>query len=102
MRVLDFAIEKQNIRKHGDFTGLVAGSKDYLQARFSFSSEWNGYRKAAVFTCQTGEYAEPINGCMCKVPNEVAAQCSFKVHVVGRRGDEGLLSARATVIQRRF
>lgn len=102
MRVLEFAVDKQNITKRNDFSGLIAGSKGYLKARFSFSSEWNGYRKVAVFTCKTGEYPVLINGCMCDVPDEAAACNSFKVHVVGRRGNETMTSGRVTVIQRRY
>lgn len=101
MRILEFDVDKQKMTKQGDFSGLIAGSKGYLKARFSFSSEWNGYRKAAVFKCPTGEYPVLINGCMCDVPDEAAACTSFKVHVVGKRGGEMIKCAHVTVIQRR-
>lgn len=101
MRILEFNVDKQKIVKGGNFEGLIAGSKGYLKARFSFSSEWNGYRKAAVFKCLSGEYPVLINGCMCDVPDEVAACMSFKVSVVGKRGSETMPCGHVTVIQRR-
>lgn len=103
MRVLDFVVNKQNISKAPDcdFSGLIMGSSGYLQARFTFSPEWAGYRKAAVFTCRTGKYPVLVKGCVCNVPDEVAACSSFKVQVVGKRGDEVLPSGPVTVIQRR-
>lgn len=101
MRTLAFLVENQTLSKHGDFSGLVAGSKGYLHCWFRFSSDWAGYRKVAVFTCPTGEYPVLIVGGTCAVPDEAAACTSFKVHVVGRRNNDDIKSGRATVIQRR-
>lgn len=103
MRTLKFSVDKQKLTKQGDFTGLVAGTSGYLQAQFGFSADWSGYRKAAVFTCRDGaEHPVLITGGTCMVPDEAAACDSFKVHVVGRRGDEELRSSRVTIIQRRY
>lgn len=101
MRMLDFVVNKQNIEKQGDFSGLIAGTKNFLYARFSFSREWVGYCKVAVFTCRDGEFPVLLSNNSCKVPDEAAACSSFKVHVVARRGDEDIMSGRTTVIQRR-
>ena len=102
MRTLEFVVDKQNISKQGDFSGLVAGTKGYLQARFSFSVDWASYRKGAVFTCCDGEFAALIEGGVCKVPDEAAACTTFKVHVVGRKSDGSeITSGRTTIIQRR-
>jgi hypothetical protein len=101
-RVLDFSVDKQKLSKTGDFSGLVAGSQGYLLARFATSSDWLGYIKAAVFTCEQGEFPERVIGGTCKVPDEAAACSSFKVHMVGRKGDTTIKSSRVTVIQRRF
>jgi hypothetical protein len=103
VRTLKFSIDKQILTKQGDFTGLVAGSKGYLQAQFSFSADWAGHRKVAVFTANDGtEYNEPIEAGLCRVPDDVAACASFKVHVVGRRGDATPRTSRVTIIQRRY
>ena len=101
MRYLDFVVDKQNIKKQGDFSGLVAGTKGYLLARFSFTSDWSRHRKVAVFTCRDGEHPVLLSGGVCQVPDEVAACGTFKVHVVGARGDDTIMSGRTTVIQRR-
>ena len=48
-RTLVFKINRQKIEKDGDFSGLVKGTRGYLQASFSYTNEWNGCKKAAVF-----------------------------------------------------
>ena len=41
MRRLIFAVTGQQLTKHGDFTGIMAGSKGYLRCRFELSDpEW--------------------------------------------------------------
>lgn len=101
MRTLTFEVNKQNMQKHGDFSGLVAGTKGYLQALFRFSADWAGCRKVAVFTCRDGEYPVLIEGSRCMVPDEAAACTSFRVHVIGRKNGQDVPSGRVTVIQRR-
>lgn len=102
MRTLSFVVDKQNLSKHGDFDGLVAGTKGYLHAWFRFSNDWAGSKRVAVFTCDKGTYPMLITGGTCVIPDEVTACSTFKVHVVGRRGDEDLKSSRVTIIQRRY
>lgn len=102
MRTLNFMVDKQILRKRGDFSGLVAGSHGYLLAQFSFSSDWSGYRKVAVFRCNGAEYPVLLSGNSCSVPDEAAAEQTFKVYVVGKRGDSQLRSGHVTVIQRRY
>lgn len=50
MRSLNFFAMGQNLQKDPtcDFSGLVKGSKGYLQAHFSFDAEWTGCGKVAV------------------------------------------------------
>lgn len=104
MRVLDFDVNNQKITKSPkcDFGGLVVGSSGFLYARFNFSHEWVGYKRVAVFTCKSGEYPVMIQAGICEIPPEVLACNSFKVSVVGKRGDSMLPSNRVTVIQRRY
>lgn len=101
-RVLDFSVDRQRLSKDGDFSGLVAGSRGYLLARFSFSSDWQGYNKVAVFSCGDAEYPACITGGVCNVPDEAARRQSFRLYVAGRKGDTVIKSSRVTVIQRRF
>lgn len=103
MRLLDFVVDKQSICKstNCDFTGLVAGTKGYLYARFGFSAEWRSIKKVAVFKCDSGEYPVIIKHGMCRVPDEVAAATSFKVTVIGRNNNKTMTCSHATVVQRR-
>jgi hypothetical protein len=103
MRVLDFDVNRQIITKSPecDFNDIVAGTQGYLKARFNFSREWAGYMRVAVFTCRGAEEARPLLGNMCDVPSEVLLGDSFKVTVVGKRGNDKLTCNAATVIQRR-
>ena len=71
MRVLHFSVNEQNIKKSGDFSGIVKGSKGYLKAEFSFGSEWSRRKAAASFFTQGKEYAVPIIRNRCIVPDDV-------------------------------
>ena len=50
MRILQFKVAGQNLSKDGDFSGIVAGTKGYLYTEYNFDSEWDGCKKAAVFS----------------------------------------------------
>ena len=50
MRILQFQINGQKLSKDGDFSGLIAGTKGYLYVAYNFDREWDGCRKAAVFS----------------------------------------------------
>lgn len=52
MRELKFYVNGQRIKKDNtcDFSGIVAGTKGYLEAVFCFGSDWSGMSKVAVFT----------------------------------------------------
>lgn len=58
MRTLKFIAKAQQLKKDVscDFSGLVKGSKGYLQAEFSFSEDYAGCGKIAVFRNQGEEY----------------------------------------------
>lgn len=87
MRTLKFIVEGQRIRPDPecDFSGIVRGSRGYLAAEFSFDSDWDGCRKAAVFRSLSGECSVPVMGKPCKIPEEVLKRSSFYVKVVGER-----------------
>ena len=83
MRVLHFSVNEQYIKKSGDFSGIVKGSKGYLKAEFSFGSEWSRRKAAASFFTQGKEYAVPIIRNRCIVPDDVTDADYFRVQVVG-------------------
>lgn len=103
MRTLKFIVEKQTIRKDSncDFSGIVRGTKGYLQAVFLFSLEWDGLLKVAEFRKWIdGEpVVVPIINNTCKVPDEVTDGRSWRVNVIGKRGDTRLTTDAAEVRQ---
>lgn len=89
MRVLDFIAGGQSLKRDPlcDFSGIVAGSRGYLQARFRFTKDWAGCKKVAVFACKGVEYPVGLKDNMCTIPEEALAGSSVQVYIVGQRGD---------------
>lgn len=101
MRQLKFIVNGQKIEKvpSCDFSGLVAGTKGYLRAVFSFSSEWRGCYIAGVFRCMSKEYASPVIGNMCEIPAEALIHNNFYVRVVGQKDDFRITTNEIRVMQ---
>ena len=104
MRTLKFIVDDQIIRQDPscDFSGLVPGTQDYLQARFTFSSEWKGCVKVAAFYSMLGrEYPLQIleDGATCMIPAEALKKRIFKIQVVGKKGEFKILTNKVTVDQ---
>ena len=91
---LRFNVINQNIFKVSN-EYVVAGSRNYLKAVFSFSTEeWNGLRKIAVFKHGETVINVLLEDDCCMVPWEVIGQDKFLVSVYG--GD--LITADAAVV----
>ena len=104
MRTLKFVVNGQNIEldPNCDFTGLVPGTNGYLEAKFSFSSEWNGCAKVAAFFSSLGREFTPqvINGTTCVIPPEALEKSVFKVQVIGQKENYNIRTNRVIVRQR--
>lgn len=89
MRVLSFNVDAQRISKDPDcdFTGLVPGSRNYLQAHFTFSEEWDRCVLVASFWRGKNEHAVLIKDNQCEIPPEVLTGRTFAVSIIGQRGD---------------
>ena len=85
MRILQFRINGQKVSKDGDFSGLIAGTKGYLYAAYNFDREWDGCKKAAVFSRYDKEYPVPIINSKCAVPDEITGCKRWKIYLVGER-----------------
>lgn len=87
MRNLDFIVDGQKLARDPlcDFTGIAAGSRGYLFARFRFSKEWSGCKKVAVFFSKGQEYPVGLKDNGCEIPAEALTGRSVQVYVVGRR-----------------
>ena len=101
MRLLSFNINAQRIEKDPkcDFTCLVAGTRNYLKAYFTFSSEWQDCEKVAVFWRGNDEYAVRLENNMCYIPNEVLMGATFKVSVIGQNEKYRITTNRILVRQ---
>ena len=88
MRILEFTVRKQRLLKKlsCDFTGLVAGSRGYLKAKFDFlCGDWDTYDiKIASFWMGDKESAVRIDESgMCDIPPEVLAGEEVRVYLIG-------------------
>lgn len=101
MRTLKFGINAQKIAKDPlcDFSDIVAGTKNYLKAQFSFSGEWDGCILVASFWRGNKEYAKRIIDNECIIPSEVLTGATFKVSVSGRRDNYSITTDKVTVRQ---
>lgn len=101
MRTLSFNIRSQQITKDPqcNFTGLVAGTRNYLEACFSFSPEWQDCILVASFWRGNKEYAVRIQDNKCDIPFEVLTGRAFSVSVTGQRGDYRITTNRVYVRQ---
>ena len=76
---LTFEVENQMIHRT-DTNIVVADSKNYLHASFTFSEEWQG-AKTAIFSHGVDRYSVLLENNMCLVPWEVIKQGSIGVTV---------------------
>ena len=98
-RVLKFKVDKQVIKKEGDFSGIVKGSQGYLAAEFSFSPDWSGCKVAASFFSGEQEHAVPIIRNRCIVPDDVTDADYFRVQVVGIKNGQIIKTNKVLVRQ---
>jgi hypothetical protein len=85
-----------------DFENLVPGTEEYIQAEFSFSSEWNGCVKVASFWSTLGkEYpAQALkDGKTCIIPIEALNRRSFKMQLIGKNKKLKLTTNKLTINQ---
>ena len=99
MRVLDFIVSGQTLTRDPlcDFTGIAAGSKGYLHARFRFSKEWKGCPKVAVFLNKGREYPVGLRDNMCEIPWEALVDArAVQVYVIVRPASGGEVPTNMT------
>ena len=102
-RVLKFIVEDQIIKKdpNCDFDDLVPGTEGYLQASFSFSSEWKTCAKVVSFWSMLGKEYEPQilkDGNICDIPEEALRNRSFKIQLIGRKPNGMQLKTNKVVV----
>lgn len=81
--MLTFIVDKQIITRT-DTNKPVSNSVDYLQATFSFSSDWDGTMKTAIFKRGLATIkAVVLENDSCLVPWEIIHENGFQVSVIG-------------------
>ncbi len=78
--MLEFEVKNQVIKRKDNFK-VVADSRNYLKAHFTFSDEWVG-NITAIFGCGEEYYGVLLEDNGCNVPWEVIKPCGFSVSVV--------------------
>ena len=102
MRTLEFTVDGQRLKKKSDcdFSGIVAGSAGYLRAKFYFSEEWVGLKKAASFWRDEEEFAALLDKeDACLIDSNVLTYGHFSVSVSGVKHDFKIRSNRVKVRQ---
>ena len=107
MRVLKFIVEGHTIKPDPtcDFGNLIPGTETCVEARFSFSKEWNDCAKVAAFYSMLGmEYTpQPIKqNHTCMIPIDALRRHRFKIQVIGqnKKDDIKFCTNKLTVEQR--
>ena len=102
-RDLDFVVNGQRLTKapNSNFSGIVAGSKGYLNCRFEFSEEWRNLKKAVQFKIGDDPLYKPLINNECKIPDEVTDSTRIHVSVIGKDSSTYLTTNTAVIIQRK-
>lgn len=100
MRTLYFLVEGQKLRKNGDFSGIVKGSKGYLQCIVNTDTTWDGSRTFAVFTNDKNvESAVEVIGNRCQVPDDITDESCFCVSFVGVKRNQKIVTNKVLIEQ---
>lgn len=102
MRLLKFNVDAQQLSKDPtcDFNNLVAGTRKYLRAQFTFSPEWHDCVKVASFWRGGKEHAVILQNDECEIDPEALVGTTFGVTVTGQRGDYRITTDKVTIRQR--
>lgn len=102
-RTLEFIVDGQRLRKDpsSNFSGIVSGSKGYLECHFSFSGEWKSLRKAVQFKTGDSVVYKPVVDDKCQVPNEVTGDTRIHVSLIGKGASVYLTTNEAVILQKK-
>lgn len=90
MKILKFDVNGQAItlNPESDTANLIPGTEGYVQAEFTFSSDWDGCVKVVAFYSNLGREYEPRilkDGKHCTIPAEALKNSIFKLRVLGQK-----------------
>ena len=102
MRILRFCVSGQKLSRNpeSDFSGIIRGSKGFLECSFNLSKEWSGCKIAASFWHYDKEIdAVPVINGNCTIPDSVTDYREFEVSLVGIRDSYRITTNRVKVEQ---
>ena len=79
MRTISFEVTGQHIECTEAISDLVGNTREYVQAKFSLPTEWDGLIQIAVFTANGKNYPVLVEDGKCEVPYKVMMQEYFTV-----------------------
>lgn len=105
MRTLRFIVEGQSLKQDPtcDFSGLYPGSEGLLQAEFTFDKKWESAIKVVGFFSNLGREYEPHllkDGKTCVIPAEALKNRVFKLRVIGKIGEQKIITNKLAVDQK--
>ena len=80
-RIIKFSVDRQRLA--ASEVSVVADSRNYLSAWFTFDKTWDGVEKTAVFSQGENVYNMLLIDDMCRIPAEVITGDGFYVSVFG-------------------
>lgn len=103
MRTLRFIVTGKNIKQDPtcNFSGLFPGKNSKVRAEFSFSSEWDNKVKVAAFWSMLDSEYKPqeiVDGA-CDIPAEALEKATFKIQVLGKKGEDRIDTNKLTIRQ---
>lgn len=81
------------------FDTVASESKNYLKVNFSFSDDWDGYAKTAVFKSadETQSIGVLLENDECTVPYEIIYESGFSLSVYGIKGDSRITTTESFI-----
>lgn len=106
MRVLRFIVDGVTIKADPtcDFSNLYPGAGEQIQAKFTFSSEWESMIKVVGFwSVLNKEYPpQPLNeDNTCLIPAEALESVAFKIKVLGGKRRSAITRTNEVVVYQR-
>ena len=82
-----------------NFDTVASESKNYLKVNFSFSDDWDGYAKTAVFKSadETNSIGVVLENDECTVPYEIIYESGFSLSVYGIKGDSRITTTESFI-----
>lgn len=86
--MVTFNVTGQTLVRTGEFDRVIRDSRGYIYCAFTFSDDWEGTMRHAIFSDGEKNYTVPLEDDQCLAPWEVTDLPSFAVSVVGYKGED--------------